>query len=118
MKAGEYPNPLTTCHGFSMPVGVPIVLQLGAPTQGEDVKVSSSSVSDGASQIETCTFDATSYANPDGFQQSMARRELHAYGAVVVIPKDPLRPGHQYTVSIVADSQPYTWSFSVAPDAR
>jgi hypothetical protein len=115
---GEYPDPLSSCHGFSMPVGVPIVLQLGAPSEGEDVKVSSSSLSDGGEQIETCAFDAASYANPDGLQQKIARRELHAYGAVVVIPKNPLQPGHQYTVSIVADSQPYTWSFSIAPDAN
>ena len=117
-RVGEYPNPLTSCRGYSMPVGVPIVLQLGAPMQGDDVKVSSSSLSDDGVPIETCAFDGTSYANPDGYAQTMGRRELHAYGAVVVIPKSPLQPGHQYTVNIVADSQPYTWSFSIAPDAK
>jgi hypothetical protein len=117
-QMGEYPDPLTSCKGFSMPVGVPIVLQLGAPTQGEDVKVASSSLSDDGATIDTCAFDATSYANRDGYAQMAGRRVLHAYGAVVVIPKDPLQPGHQYTVNIVADSQPYTWSFSVAPGAR
>jgi hypothetical protein len=80
--------------------------------------VSSSSLDDGGSQVETCAFDATSYSNPDGYQQTLVRQGLHAYGAIMIIPKDPLQAGHKYTVSVVADSQPYTWSFSTAPDAR
>jgi hypothetical protein len=117
-RVGEYPDPLSSCQGFSMPVGVPIVLQLGAPTQGEDVKVSSSSLNDDGATIDTCAYDATSYANRDGYAQMAARRVLHAYGAVVVIPKTPLQAGHHYTVNIAADSTPYTWSFSIAPDAK
>jgi len=117
-RGGEYPEALTTCPGYSAPAGIPIVLQLGAPTEGEDVKLSSSSLSDDGAQLETCGFDATSYANPDGYQQSRLRQGLHYYGAVVMIPKNPLKPGHKYTVSMVADSQPYTWSFSIAPDAK
>ena len=118
-RAGDYPNLLTTCPGYSTPSGVPIVLELGAPAKGEeDVKVSSNSLSENGTQIETCAFDATSYANPDGFQQTQARERLHDYGAVVVIPKDPLQPGHQYTITVVADSQSYNWSFSIAPAAK
>jgi cysteine-rich secretory family protein len=117
-RGSEYPNPLSGCRGYAPPSGVPIILQLGAPAEGENVKVSSSSLSDDGSQVETCAYDATSYANPDGYQQTRLREGLHAYGAVVVIPKDPLQPGHQYTVSVVADSQSFTWSFSVAPDAK
>jgi hypothetical protein len=36
----------------------------------------------------------------------------------MIIPRAPLQPGHKYTVSLVADSEPYTWSFSVSPDAK
>jgi hypothetical protein len=117
-RGGEYPDALSGCHGYSVPAGVPIVLQLGAPIEGDDVKVSSNTLTENGSPIETCAYDATTYANPDGYQQSRSRELLHNYGAVVVIPKNPLQPGHLYTVSIVADSQPYTWSFSVAPDAK
>jgi hypothetical protein len=117
-RGGDYPNPLTACPGYSAPTGTLIVLQLGAPMEGQNVKVSSSSLSDGGAQLETCAFDATSYANPDGYQQDRAREILHAYGAVMVIPKSPLQPGHEYQVSIVADSQPYNWSFAVAPGAK
>jgi len=117
-RGEEFPNALTSCPGYSVPTGVPIILELGAPLEGENVKLSSSSLSENGSQLETCGFDATSYANSDGFQQARLREGLHSYGAVAVIPKSPLQPGHQYTVSIVADSQTYTWTFPVAPDAK
>ena len=117
-RGGEFPDVLSGCSGYSVPAGVPIVLELGAPASGEDVKIASDSLKDGSMQLETCSFDAASYANPDGYQQGRARELLHAAGAVVVIPKNPLQPGHKYEVSIVADSQPYSWSFSVAPDAK
>jgi hypothetical protein len=117
-RGGEYPDPLASCHDYSAPTGPTIVLQLGKATQGEEVKISSGTLNDGGTQIETCIFDATSYANPDGSQQSRARQILRAYGAVVMIPRNPLQPGHQYTVSMTADSQTYRWSFSIVPDAK
>lgn len=117
-RGGEFPDPLAGCHGYSAPSGPAIVLQLGAPTQGEDVKISSGTLSERGTQLETCMFDATTYASPDGYQQLRGRQILQAYGAVVMIPKSPLQSGHQYTVSMIADSQPYTWSFSIAPDAK
>jgi hypothetical protein len=117
-RGGEYSDPLVSCHGYSAPSGVMIILELGAPTEGEDVKLASNSLTENGAQVETCGFDATSYANPDGFQQTRTRGILHAYGAVVVVPKNPLSAGHRYTISMMADSQPYTWSFSVAPDAK
>jgi hypothetical protein len=117
-RAGECPDPISSRAGFARPIGVPIILELGAPVSGDEVTVASSSISDGAEQIETCTFDATTYANPDGLQQTLARRMLHYGGIVAVIPKNPLQPGHQYNVNIVADSQTYAWSFSIAPAAK
>jgi hypothetical protein len=117
-REGEYPDPMSSCPGFARPIGVPIILELGAPREGDEVKVSSSSLSDGAAQIESCAFDATTYSNPDGLQQMQTRRMLHYGGIVVVIPKKPLQPGHAYNVNIVADSQTYAWSFSIAPDAK
>ncbi len=118
LRAGDYPDPLTSCHGYSTP-GPAILLEVGAPLEGErEVKVSSSSLSEGGAQIEACAFDATSYVNPDAYQQKRARDILRAYGAVVLIPKGPLQPNHTYTVAMVADSQAYSWSFSIAPDAK
>ncbi len=117
-RSGEFPDPLSSCRGYANPVGVPIILELGAPMQGDEVKVSSGSLDDDGTPVDTCTFDGSSYVNRDGWQQEQMRRGLGISGAVVMIPKNPLQPGHTYTVNIVADSQPYTWSFSIAPDAN
>ena len=112
------PDLLTSC-GYHEPSGIPIALELGAAVSGHDeVKVSSYSVSDNGVEIESCAFDAATYKNPDGYQQRMARWYLHSFGAAMIIPRDPLKPGHTYTVAVTADNQPYTWSFSVAPDAK
>ena len=35
------------------------------------------------------------------------------YGAIVLIPREPLEPGKSYTVSIGAGSKTYSWSFRV-----
>ena len=94
IAAANIPIRSASCHGYSTPVGVPIILQLGAPTEGDDVKVSSSSLNDDGAPVDTCAFDATSYANPDGYQQIASVAGLHSYGAVVMIPKNPLQPGH------------------------
>ena len=75
-RGGEYPDTLASCHGYSAPTGIPIILELGAPSGGQNVKVSSSSVSEDGSQVETCAYDATSYANPDGYQQTRLREGL------------------------------------------
>lgn len=117
-RGGEYLNPLASCPGYKTPAGVPIVLELGAATQSAEVKISSNSLTENGAQLETCAFDAIAYANPDGFQQRRVRQVLRAYGAVAVIPKNPLQPGHTYAISIVADGEPYNWSFSIAPDAK
>jgi hypothetical protein len=42
------------------------------------------------------------------------RQTLTNYGTVIVVPRAPLVPG-KYIVSITANGQPYSWSFSIAP---
>ncbi len=112
------PNPQTSC-GYTGISGPPIVFALGAPASGgNDVLVSGESISDGGVQIDSCAFDATSYRNPDGYQQRIARWLLHQYGAVMILPRKPLKPGHMYTASITADGTAYEWKFTVAPDAK
>lgn len=111
------PNPQTSC-GYSGETGPPILLSLGAPMGGIEVKLSSYSFSENGAQLESCAFDETSYKNPDGYLQTLGRHYLYWGGAVILVPRAPLKPGHSYTVSITADSKPYTWSFTVAPDAK
>src|SRR5579871_3102049 len=57
-RGNEYPDALSSCPGYKAPTGVPIILELGAPTEGENVKLTSNSVSENGTQLETCGFDA------------------------------------------------------------
>ncbi|HEX4209355.1 MAG TPA: CAP domain-containing protein, partial [Candidatus Binataceae bacterium] len=109
---GEWPNPLTSCPGYTGPSGLAITLQLGLTLVArlKDYKVTS----DGGarSAIETCGFDSTTYVNPDPVAQHSARRILTNLGAVVIVPREPLEPGH-YTVTLTANDRPYAWSFTI-----
>ncbi|MBW1713559.1 MAG: hypothetical protein JRJ59_10465, partial [Deltaproteobacteria bacterium] len=50
--------------------------------------------------------------------QYLGRVVLDMRDAAVLIPRDPLIPGATYTVSITANGQPYTWSFTVSETAQ
>lgn len=114
----SWPDPQVSC-GYKGEAGAPITLQVGASSSGDDeVRLSSYSLSEDGTQVESCAFDATSYKNPDGYEQRQARWILHQYGAVMMLPREPLKPGHTYTVSMTADGTPYNWNFTVAPDAK
>ncbi|HEY6395182.1 MAG TPA: CAP domain-containing protein [Candidatus Binataceae bacterium] len=114
-NANDSPNPLSSCLDYKAPTGSPIFLQLGKGLSGEEgeVKVSAHSISDEDVQIESCAIDAVSYRISDSKAQALARGYLYHYGAVVLIPRKPLQPGHTYKVSIDADSKLYEWSFRI-----
>lgn len=115
----SHPSPITSCAGYAAPTGVPIMLVVGAPVSGDGpVKLSKQAFAEDGTELEACGFDSTTYANPDGSEQREARNVLYEEGAIMLIPKAPLKPGHNYTVSITADGQDYNWSFRVASDAR
>ncbi len=107
---GEWPDPLSSCPGYALPTGPPITLQLGSWYQP---KMSAFSIKRDGTEVAACGFDANSYANPDFAVQQTGRGVLRDYGAVVVIPREPLIAGSTYSVSITADGKPYTWSFKV-----
>src|SRR5208337_1870722 len=122
----------------------PIILELG---QGLDpdglVQVADDSLSDGSAELEHCVLEAATYAKAlerrrardqqargqqtedQKARERQAEEELatawyllKAYGAVVLMPRAPLKPGHAYSVSITADSKRYDWSFRVAADGK
>ncbi len=107
----EWPDPLTSCPGYTLPAGLPITLQLGAMLPA---RLSAYSLRrDSASEIlEACGFDAHSYSNPGGPDQARARDTLTDLGAVVVVPRQPLTPG-DYTVEMTVNGHSYDWRFSV-----
>ena len=61
--------------------------------------------------LEVCGFNADSYGNPDASQAGTVRDVLRSFGAIVIIPRAPLKPGH-YTVSITTD-RTYFWDFAI-----
>ncbi len=112
----EFPDPLISCPGYSAPSGLPIILQVGPGNLTPSVTLHS--FMQGSTSLEHCVFDETSYTNPDGSLQSLGRGILDSRDAIVLIPREPLAPGGRYTVSITADEQTYTWSFTVSSTAQ
>ena len=112
MTYPEWPNPLASCPGYQVPTGLPVTLQLG---KDQPAAISSSSFSDETTgqQLESCAFDAVTYRNPDPGQQAAAVHSLHSFGAVVLIPRQPLQPGHTYRVTLNINGSNDSWTFSV-----
>ncbi len=106
--SGEWPDPLSSCPGYAEPTGLPISLQTA---YFRPVKMESFSLirSDGA-KLDACPIDAASYVNPDPQTQKRGRSILESFGAVILIPREPLRPD-LYKVAISTDNGDYSWSF-------
>jgi hypothetical protein len=109
----EWPDPLTSCSGYTSPTGLPITLQLG-PLITPIISIFSLTRDGDASPIEGCGIDANSYENPDAATQMTGRGLLHEYGAVIIVPRNPLAAG-LYTVKLRVNGIDYDWSFTVKP---
>lgn len=112
-RAPEYPDPLASCAGFTLPAGLPILVQLGPV--GAPVQVTSSTLSVGGRLLEHCVFSEASYVHGDGAAQQLGRSVLGSRGAVVVMPRHPLERGQRYAVAVVTSTQTVSWEFSTAP---
>lgn len=111
---GERPSPLTSCPGYRPPAGLPVILQVGS---GDTTPiVTSHEFARGDTILEHCVFDETTYTNPDSAEESLARSILGSRDAIVLIPREPLMPGAEYTVSITVNGKTHTWSFTVTRD--
>ena len=116
----ESPDPLASCAGYTAPSGLPIILQLGAGNAvafGGPSPVTQFSLTEGATPRESCEFDENNYQNPDSNSQNLGRAVLSTRDAIVIVPRNPLTPGATFTVSVTANSQVYTWSFTVSVSA-
>lgn len=106
----EWPDPLSSCPGFSRPSGPPLVIQLG---DGAIVpSVGGVTLLMGDTPVETCTFDETTYYNPDPWAQKAGRLILDNQDAIVIMPRQPLIAGETYTTQVEANGQRYTWKFN------
>jgi hypothetical protein len=105
----ESPDPLKACPGYTAPTGAPVALQLGT---GDTVpKVKKTSFRLGDTELAHCWFDETKYKTDPG-QSGLAMRN-----AIIIMPRAPLDPGQEYTVSIDTNGQVYTWSFTTKKGA-
>lgn len=113
---GEYPSPLASCPGYTVPSGLPVIMQIGPGNVTPSV-TGHSFKKDGV-EIEHCVFDETNYTNSDAGEQSLGRAVLDARDAIIIIPRNPLTAGSIYTVSIKVNGQTYSWSFQVSLAAQ
>jgi hypothetical protein len=110
----DYPNPLSSCPGYKAPTGAPISFQLGQGygTDGT-LEVSSVLVTRDGIQIDTCLITAASYTGRDDAETQVGKQGLARIGAAVILPREPLAPGH-YNVALKEDGKLYSWNFTVA----
>lgn len=112
-EEAEWPDPLAAC-GYQTPSGLPITLQVGGDSP---VKVEQTTIMHNGKPIESCSFDSSSYKSSDPVALRRTRKQLAHFGAIVVIPKQPLAAG-TYTVSIKTSQRPYEWWFKVEPQVH
>ena len=107
----EWPDPLTSCPGYSAPTGPPIMIQIGSGSATPNV--TASSFRQGSSNLNHCVFDETNYVNGDANTQSIGRIILNNRDAIVLIPQSPLTIGQTYAASVTVNGATHNWSFAV-----
>jgi putative cell wall-binding protein len=106
----EWPDPAAAC-GYGAPAGLPLVAMFG---RGASTATAHSLVDDDGRPIDHCVIDASTFAVPGDTQaQATGRAILNGDGAVIVVPREPLRGGHGYRASVSSGASSVTWSFSV-----
>jgi Cysteine-rich secretory protein family len=122
----EHPDPLTRCPGFAEPLGVPIYVSRGIPTEVSaaslvDETLSTVPTTKGKKKasrianaaIPLCIISAGTYTNANNTDQQLGRSVFKAYGAVALIPKSPFVSGHTYRVAVrLTDGTRLGWKFS------
>ena len=106
----EYPEPLTSCDGYSKPAGPPLIVQVGDGSTTPNV--TDFALWRGGYQFEACLFDETNYMHPDPNAQARGRAILDAQDAIVMIPKAPLAVGSNYTAQVWVNGELVEWSFT------
>ncbi len=112
----EWPDPLTSCPGYTRPTGPPIVVQLGPGDLTP--AIGGHSVTLNGEPVHTCLFDESTYYNPDVYEEKAGRLILNNQDAVIIIPRQPLIAGETYRVQLEADGQRYDWTFTTRASAN
>ncbi len=106
----EYPNPLSSCPGYSRPSGPPIMIQTGAG--GGLPTVNSYRLTANGVAATACMFTEATYTNSNPAAQQSGRGILNARDAIVIIPLNPLVVGSVYEVTVTIDSVPHSAQFT------
>lgn len=97
----ENPDPLVNCPGYDLtPTGLPIFVMTGL---NNAPRIMSTTLTRNGAPIPHCAFD--SHTDQNG----SARMRHH--GAIILIPRDPLRTNSTYDVRIVTDQRTHEWTF-------
>ena len=106
----DFPELPASCGDYRSQAGPPIILELGAgASKDAELVIGPTSLTHDGSPVEFCLLDSSSYGS--GEDGNLGKKELSAFGAVIIVPRKPLQTSGIYSVSIVADSTPYTWTF-------
>jgi len=109
--AGETPDPLASCAGYTAPTGASLSLQLTATPQVTAATLTKVGVQ---GNLDSCWFtNATVQFSPnDQAWVSTGHNILGNANAVVIFPKQPLTNG-TYCASVTNNGTPINWSFTV-----
>jgi uncharacterized protein YkwD len=110
-EGGGWPDLFSSCQGLGLPVGLPITLELGP--SAPDQNILRHSITSNQKPLEHCIFIPGTYVGRSDTQTLIGRQVLTTFGAVVLIPRLPLRAGNSYSVSVSTDRKEYRWSFSI-----
>lgn len=106
----EIPDPLTACTGYTAPSGPPLMVQF----QSAAPAVTDHTLLEDGVAVDNCVYDGTTYTNPDPQMQDLGQNVLAGRNAVVMIPRNPLKPGSQYEAILTFGTQVLDWTFTVA----
>jgi Cysteine-rich secretory protein family len=101
-SGNEWPDPLQACSGYSMPVGLPVFIEVGGNVSTTATAVS---FTGNGAALEHCVIDSHNTA---------VGSFLYARGGVIVIPRAPLKPGVSYVVTLTVNGVLHTWKFEVS----
>lgn len=100
----ESPDPLVACTGYKAPTGAPLAIQFG-PGDAKP-SISKTSIRDEiGTELAHCWFDESKY--PSGVGQLV----LQSQSAVILMARNPYKPGKRYTVTVVNKNQTISWTF-------
>ncbi len=112
----EFPDGRPHC-GFGSVAGAPIIIQIGSGDQVPNV--TRSVLKDGDRNIEHCIFDETNYFNSNATMQQAGRSILDQRDGIIILPRNPLEVGKNYSVEVDVNGMTISWSFNtVKPPAQ